>query len=140
MRRAPAIGAASLAALALAYAGIGATGAAAGLAGGAAGAAGKPPNRMLVRATEYNLTLSRAEIGPGPALIQLYDGGEDAHNLQIQAQKGGKTYAVPEVEPGETGSVELRLHKGVRYRLWCSLQNHRQLGMNAKLRVRHRPV
>jgi len=117
--------------------------AAASLALGAGPAAGEDapqaPNRMLVRATEYDLTLSRSEIGPGPALIQLYNGGEDAHNLQIRRQKGGPVHAVEELEPGETGSVELRLRKGVRYRLWCSLQNHRDLGMEAGLRVKRKP-
>ena len=105
---------------------------------GAGGGGEKVPNRMLVRADEYRLTLSRAEIGPGPALIQLQNDGEDAHDLQIRQQKGGVTHQVGEVGPGETGEVALRLKKGVRYELWCSLTNHRVLGMEAKLKVKRK--
>ena len=100
----------------------------------------KVPNRLLVRADEYDLTLSRGEIGPGPALIQLVNDGEDAHDLQVRLQKGGVTHQVAEVAPGDYGTVELRLKKGSRYQLWCSLQNHRLLGMEAKLRVKRKPV
>ena len=37
--------------------------------------------------------------------------------------------------PGETGRVELRLRKRSRYRLWCSLPNHAELGMFDELRT-----
>ena len=98
-----------------------------GVGAGGATAAKKPPNRLLVRADEFNLTLSRAQIGPGPAIVQLFNGGEDPHNLQIRQQKGGTVKTIDELEPGATGEVELRFRKGARYQLWCSLLNHRQL-------------
>lgn len=107
---------------------------------GPAAAGGKAPNRMLVRATEFNLTLSRGEIGPGPALVQYQNDGEDPHDLQIRQVKGGVTKTVDELEPGALGDVSLRLKKGARYVLWCSLPNHRDLGMEAKLKVKRKPV
>ena len=104
----------------------------------AGGGGGKPPNRLLVRGQEFDLTLSRSEIGPGPALIQFQNDGEDPHDLQIRKQKGGATRSVGELEPGALGSVEIRLQKGARYQLWCSLLNHRELGMEAKLKVKRK--
>jgi len=142
MRGRLAAGAATAAAVAAASAfGIaGASPAAGAAASGAAASGGTVPNRMLVRASEFDLTLSRGEIGPGPALIQYQNDGEDPHDLQIRQQKGGVTRTVDELEPGALGSVELRLKKGARYVLWCSLQNHRALGMEAKLKVKRKPV
>ena len=105
---------------------------------GAGGGGEKAPNRLLVRGQEFDLTLSRSEIGPGPALIQFQNDGEDPHDLQIRKQKGGATRSVGELEPGALGSVEIRLQKGARYQLWCSLLNHRDLGMEAKLKVKRK--
>ena len=96
------------------------------------------PERLLVRASEWNLILSRADIGPGPALIQLFNGGEDPHDLHIRKVKGGVTRQIPEQEPGLTGDLQMRLKKGARYTLWCSLEGHRALGMEAKLKVKRR--
>ena len=112
---------------------------AAGPAGAGAGGGGEQvPNRLLVRGQEFDLTLSRSEIGPGPALIQFQNDGEDPHDLQIRRQKGGATRSVGELDPGALGSVEIRLRKGARYQLWCSLLNHRDLGMKAKLKVKRK--
>lgn len=99
---------------------------------------GDAPSRLLVRTSEWNIVLSRAEIGPGPAIVQMYNQGEDPHNLRIRKQKGGPVRRIAELEPGETGTVELGLREGTRYRLWCSLPGHEQLGMRARLKVRNR--
>ncbi len=143
MKRRLTAGLATVAAAAAAFAlGFAGASSAAGALSGEQAAAGraKVPNRMLVRASEFDLTLSRGQIGPGPALIQYQNDGEDPHDLQIRRQKGGVTKTVDELEPGALGSVELRLKKGARYVLWCSLQNHRALGMEAKLKVKRKPV
>jgi hypothetical protein len=103
-------------------------------------AAAKPapevtPSRLLVTGREYDLSLSRPKLPPGPVIIQLYDYGEDPHNLVLQKIGGPTPYTTGTVEPGETGEVRLRLRRGSRYRLWCSLADHAQLGMTAELKV-----
>ena len=47
---------------------------------------------------------------------------------------GGRLYRTPEVHPGDYYDLELKLVPG-KYRLWCSIANHRKLGMNAVLTV-----
>lgn len=106
---------------------------------GSAAAAAKPvadpPSRLLVTAREFSLTLSRTKLDPGEAIVQLYDFGEDPHDLAIQRVGGPTVFRIPETLPGETGSVRLRLRKASRYRLWCSLPGHAEQGMFTKLRT-----
>ncbi len=112
------------------------------LLGSAAAAAAEPvadpPSRLLVTAREFSLTLSRPKLDPGDAIVQLYDFGEDPHDLAIQRVGGPAVFRIPETLPGETGSVRLRLRKASRYRLWCSLPGHAEQGMFATLRTTRR--
>jgi uncharacterized cupredoxin-like copper-binding protein len=96
---------------------------------------GSPPARLGVRATEFHFTLSRASVKAGRAVIQLQNYGEDSHDLRLRRIGGTRTYAIPVTAPGKQASIQLRLLPG-RYRLWCSVANHAQLGMRAVLRVR----
>jgi len=100
----------------------------------------RPPARLMVSAQEHSLLLSRQSIVAGPALIEFLNRGEDPHDLRMRriVRKGvsaRRTFAVPETPSGELEELEARLPAG-RYRLWCSLPGHDQLGMRAKLRVK----
>jgi hypothetical protein len=77
-------------------------------------------------------------VDAGPAIVELYDYGEDPHDLVVQRLGSARTYALGEVAPGETGRLDLRLRRASRYRLWCSLQGHAELGMTATLRTSKR--
>jgi uncharacterized cupredoxin-like copper-binding protein len=101
----------------------------------AADTAAAAPARLLVEAREFNLTLSRAKIKRGPAIVQMVNRGEDPHDLAFQRIGGGKRRAIAKTLPGDLGEWEGRLRKG-RYRLFCTLEGHRALGMRATLRVR----
>jgi hypothetical protein len=94
-----------------------------------------PPARLGVRATEFHFVLSRGSVRAGRAVIQLQNYGEDSHDLRLRRIGGIRTYAIPVTGPGKQASIQLRLLPG-RYRLWCSVANHAQLGMRAILRVR----
>jgi hypothetical protein len=103
------------------------------LASGAAATA--PPARLLVTAKEFSLALSRPSIKAGPAIIQLQNLGEDAHDLTLKRIGGTRVYRIKTVEPGDVGELDTKLAAG-RYRLWCSLANHAALGMRTTLVVR----
>lgn len=93
------------------------------------------PSRLLVTAREFALTLSRPKVEAGDAIVEMYDFGEDPHDLKLQRVGGPTIYSMAEVLPGETGRLDLRLRRASRYRLWCSLPNHADLGMFASLRT-----
>ncbi|HSC50576.1 MAG TPA: hypothetical protein VLD16_09970 [Gaiellaceae bacterium] len=93
------------------------------------------PARVGVSATEFHLTLSRASVKAGVVEIELQNDGQDPHDLRIRRVGGAHTFSVPLVAPGKHRTIALRMRPG-SYRLWCSVADHRALGMQAVLRVR----
>jgi plastocyanin len=92
------------------------------------------PARVQVSAQEFSYALSRRTVVAGPAIVELYNLGEDPHDLRMERLGGGKLWKTPLVYPGAYYDLNATLVPG-RYRLWCSIANHRQLGMTAVLTV-----
>jgi hypothetical protein len=119
---------------------MGALAAAAAIASPAMGAVTPAPERVQVRGSEFNLTLSKTKVRPGRAIVQFLNSGEDPHDLRLQrlgaGGPDGPELGLGEVEPGEYANLDTRLRKRSSYVLWCSLLDHRQLGMEATLRTR----
>jgi len=107
--------------------------AALGLAAPATAAA---PARLLVGAKEFRLTLSRASIKAGPAIVQLANYGEDDHNLNLKRIGGTRVYKIATVSPGaDVGELDAKLLPG-KYKLWCSIADHAARGMRVTLIVK----
>ena len=92
------------------------------------------PARVQVGADEFGYALSRPSIKAGPAIVQLANFGEDEHDLRLQRIGGTRLYRIATVRPGRVGELEARFLPG-RFRLWCSLADHRARGMRATLVV-----
>ena len=92
------------------------------------------PSRVQVVAREYSFGLSRLHVKAGPAVIELANFGQDPHDLRIQRIGARHVAGLGDVTPGARGELTLRLPPG-RYSFWCSIANHRQLGMRAQLIV-----
>jgi hypothetical protein len=95
-----------------------------------------PPARLGVTAREWSLVLSRQVLAAGPAVVELQNLGEDAHNLRLERVDGsGTPLSVPAAESGERKSASGTLPAGV-YKVYCALPGHDALGMHATLDVR----
>ena len=92
------------------------------------------PARVQVSAKEFFFALSRHTVVAGPAIVELVNFGEDPHDLRMQRIGGGRLWKTTLVYPGAYYDLEATLVPG-RYRLWCSVANHRRLGMQAVLTV-----
>ena len=92
------------------------------------------PARVQVSAKEFFFALSRHTVVAGPAVVELVNFGEDPHDLRLERLGGGRVWKTPLVYPGAYYDLNAKLVPG-RYRLWCSVGNHRQLGMTAVLTV-----
>jgi plastocyanin len=104
-----------------------------GVSAGAASATVNPA-RVQVSAKEFFYALSRHTVVAGPAIVELVNFGEDPHDLRMERMGGGRLWKTPLVFPGAYYDLNATLVPG-RYRLWCSIANHRQLGMQAVLTV-----
>jgi hypothetical protein len=104
----------------------------------AAGAAPAVPERLLLTADEWDLTVSRTRLGPGPAIVELYNRGEDPHDVRIKRRGSKRIVAIPETPSQELARIETSFRPDSRYRLWCSLEGHRAAGMEAELRTGER--
>ena len=93
------------------------------------------PARVGVSATEFHLTLSRPSVKAGVVQIELQNDGEDPHDLRVRRVGGSHTFSIPLVGPGKRRTLAIHVKPG-SYQLWCSIADHRSLGMQALLHVR----
>ena len=102
------------------------------------GAPTGPPGRLLateieISSTQLRLQLSRATVAAGDTIVEQYNSGEDPHNLILE-RAGTVAFSYPTLDPGATQRQTLNLAKGT-WTLYCSLLNHKSLGMQATLTV-----
>jgi plastocyanin len=100
----------------------------------AASGASPSPSRVQIIAREYSYSLSRLHVKAGTAIIELDNFGQDAHDLRLQRAGSSHISGLGKIAAGRIGDLTLHLAPG-RYSLWCSLQDHRKLGMHAALLV-----
>jgi plastocyanin len=93
------------------------------------------PTRVQVTAKEFWFALSSRSVKPGAAVIEFVNFGQDAHDMKVQRIGTTRVYSAPLVQPGDHYDLSVKLAPG-RYLLWCSIANHKQLGMQATLIVR----
>lgn len=94
------------------------------------------PGRYLsITAREYSYSLSRPVVATGRVTFELRNGGEDPHNLVVSPEGSHQPLAsFADLTPGSVATQGVDLAQG-RYYLWCSLDGHEAIGMNATLRV-----
>ena len=118
-------------------------GSGAGARGGAAAtaAAGRhPASHMLVYAQEWSLWRSRKSVPAGRVTVELWNRGQDAHDLRIRRLNRhghlvGHGQAVALTGSGAVRHATWHLRAG-KYLIYCSLPQHRKRGMHTRLVVR----
>ena len=103
--------------------------------------AGDEPTTIGVRngASERSFALTRTRVAPGPAIIQYTNTGEDPHDVLIQRRGAKKVATLGEIGPGDVSTFPLMwLKRDSTYTLWCSLDGHRESGLEASLKVKRR--
>jgi hypothetical protein len=103
--------------------------------------ASPPPRTVSVKAEDaeaehFNFSLSRPYVVSGEVTVQLNNQGMDSHNLNLRlAGSEEAPLQVGEAGPGESRVGRFDLPPG-SYRLWCSLPQHDEWGMNVELEVK----
>lgn len=123
-------------------AGCGGGGAAVATAGGSASAPAVSPALSLVAVStttvnvtekEFSITLSRKTFKAGRYTFRVTNRGTAPHNLTINGP-GVVKKATATLTGGHSGSVTVILKRGT-YELWCSVDHHKESGMDLKIKV-----
>jgi hypothetical protein len=100
----------------------------------------RAPARMLVYAQEWSLWPSRPSLPSGKVTVQLWNRGEDAHDLRIRrlnrsGRMVGRTQGVAVTQSGGLRQANWTLAPGT-YMLYCSMPGHYARGMHTRIIVR----
>jgi hypothetical protein len=98
-------------------------------------AAAARPTAVGVGEREWRIALYRPWVPAGLVKFNVRNFGEDGHDFVVRNRRGIVRARLPELDAGATASVTARLMRRGRYRVYCSLPGHVELGMRAVLRV-----
>jgi hypothetical protein len=101
-------------------------------------AAPPPATAVGMSAREFSFGVYRRRVPAGRVKLNVHNYGEDLHDLQVRGPGGYRSKVSPEIEPGETVSLSVRLRRPGRYLLICLQPGHAAKGMTAHLTVRKR--
>ncbi len=102
------------------------------------------PHALAVDEREWAVVPSESVIAAGADTFEVYDRGQDAHNLTIQgpitSSGPGPIRGQAWLQSGGSATIVANLPAG-RYKLYCSMfagtpQSHEKLGMHALITVR----
>jgi len=96
------------------------------------------PTPVGVAEREWRVALYRSRVPVGVVRLNARNFGEDGHDLSVRTRAGKVLGTLPELRPGDTGTLRVRLRNPGRYVVFCSLADHEARGMRAVLRVRRR--
>jgi uncharacterized cupredoxin-like copper-binding protein len=138
IRRIVAVGLAGAAAASIAVAGPEAATSGARPPADSAGG-GQTPARLLVYAQEWSLWPSRPSIKAGTVIVQMWNRGQDSHDLRVRRLSHGamvgRTQGDAITQSGKLSQATWRLSPGT-YELYCSMPGHLKKGMHTRITVR----
>lgn len=115
---------------------------AAQLSAGAVALAAHPPAaaHLLVYAQEWSLWPSRTSVPAGTVIVELWNRGQDSHDLRIRRLNAhghmiGPILGAVRITPsGQVHQATWHLKAG-RCEIYCSLPGHLMMGMHTRLTV-----
>jgi hypothetical protein len=103
------------------------------------GGARRAPARLLVYAQEWSLWPSRPSLPAGRVIVQLWNRGQDAHDLRIRllhhGAMVGRTQGAAVTQSGRLSQATWSLRPG-SYELYCSMPGHMKRGMRTRITIR----
>ena len=90
---------------------------------------------QTIRVTEVNYKI-KLSAAPKAGIVKFVvrNASDDEHDFWVSG--GGKTFRTRVLGEGRTASVTATLKKGVKYRYWCAVDDHRVEGMSGSFVAR----
>ena len=96
---------------------------------------GAPAETETITATEadFSITVDEDSLAAGDYTIEVVNDGDASHDLVVE-RDGEDVAASDSISPGESTTLEVSLEPG-EYVFYCSVGNHRQMGMELTVEV-----
>ena len=89
---------------------------------------------IQVKESEYKLTPSSLTVSkPGTVTFEVSNAGSIGHALEVEGN--GVEEETETISPGSSAKLTLNLSKNGTYEVYCPIDDHRAMGMEAKLVV-----
>jgi plastocyanin len=98
----------------------------------ASGGGGGGGGAVEISETEYALDPADPSVSAGEVTFEVTNDGSITHNLEVEGN--GVEEEVEDIAPGDSGSLTAELEPG-SYEIYCSIGNHKDLGMEGTLTV-----
>jgi uncharacterized cupredoxin-like copper-binding protein len=89
--------------------------------------------RLKVNEDEYSIKLAREPSRPGGYAFEVANSGKIEHDLAVEGEDVERK--TPLIDPGKQQTLEVDLKPG-KYKLYCTVPGHEQLGMKSEVTVR----
>jgi plastocyanin len=100
---------------------------------GQTSAAGSEVESLTATQVDFDLTLDEDSLSPGAYEIRVVNEGGSTHDLVVE--RDGETVAASDaIDPGRSTTFTVPLEPG-EYVFYCSIADHRSMGMETTVRV-----
>ena len=99
------------------------------------GATGGAAETVDVTATDFKFDPKDPTVKPGDVTFDVTNDGQTVHNLEVEGPSGEEE--LPEdLQPGDSGEVSVDLSEPGKYKFYCPVGNHEELGMVGEVTVK----
>jgi uncharacterized cupredoxin-like copper-binding protein len=87
-----------------------------------------------VSLTEFAIDPQDPTVSAGTVTFNVYNDGETVHNLEVEGPNG-EAELDADLEPGDSGTLEVDLSEPGTYEWYCPVGDHRAQGMEGEVTV-----
>jgi plastocyanin len=88
---------------------------------------------LTAKEADFSIDLGTTSLKAGPYLVKVDNTGNATHDLVVE-QNGSKIAGTSPISPGQSASLSVTLKPGT-YVFYCSIGNHRAMGMETTVTV-----